>query len=74
LLKKLRVFRKLQMIDDAMADEDLRIPPGNHFERLQGKLSGWHSIRVSKQWRLVFQWDASRGEARNIDLNDHSYR
>ena len=29
-----RLFRKLQMIDDAMTDQDLRVPPGNHFERL----------------------------------------
>ncbi|HEX9570478.1 MAG TPA: type II toxin-antitoxin system RelE/ParE family toxin, partial [Rhodospirillales bacterium] len=26
-----RLFRKLQMIDDATSDQDLRVPPSNHF-------------------------------------------
>jgi proteic killer suppression protein len=69
-----RLFRKLQMIDDAATDRDLRVPPSNHFEKLRGNLDGWHSIRVNKQWRLVFQWDGSRGEASDIYLDDHSYR
>ena len=69
-----RLFRKLQMIDDATTDLDLRVPPSNHFEKLRGKLEGWHSIRVNKQWRLIFQWNSGRGEATNIYLDDHSYR
>ena len=58
-----RLFRKLQMIDDATTDQDLRVPPSNHFEKLRGNLADFHSIRVNKQWRLVFRWDGSRGEA-----------
>jgi proteic killer suppression protein len=69
-----RLFRKLQMIDDAMTDADLRVPPSNHFEKLHGNLDGWHSIRVNKQWRLIFRWDGDRGEAESIYLDDHSYR
>lgn len=61
-----RVFRKLQMIDDATTDQDLRVPPSNHFEKLRGNLSGFHSIRVNRQWRLVFRWDGARGEAHGI--------
>jgi plasmid maintenance system killer protein len=38
------------------------------------KLAGFHSIRVNKQWRLVFRWDSSRGEAEDIYLDDHSYK
>ena len=49
-----RLFRKLQMIDDAMTDQDLRAPPSNHFEKLRGNLAGLHSIRVNRQWRLIF--------------------
>lgn len=69
-----RLFRKLQMIDDAMIDQDLRAPPSNHFEKLRGILEGFHSIRVNKQWRLIFRWDGGRGEASDIYLDDHSYR
>jgi proteic killer suppression protein len=69
-----RLFRKLQMIDDAITDQDLRVPPGNHFEKLRSTLDGLHSIRVNKQWRLVFRWDGGRGEASDVYLDDHSYR
>ena len=68
-----RLFRKLQMIDDATTDQDLRVPPSNHFEKLRGKLAEFHSIRVNKQWRLIFQWDGGRGEATRVYLDDHSY-
>src|SRR6476620_6990822 len=68
-----RVFRKLQMIDDAMNDQDLRVPPSNHFEKLRGHLDGLHSIRINKQWRLVFHWNGGRGEAKDLYLDDHSY-
>ncbi|AZO21128.1 type II toxin-antitoxin system RelE/ParE family toxin [Mesorhizobium sp. M1E.F.Ca.ET.045.02.1.1] len=71
---ELRLFRKLQMIDDATTDLDLRVPPSNHFEKLRGNLEGFHSIRVNKQWRLVFRWDGRRGEASGVYLDDHSYR
>jgi proteic killer suppression protein len=67
-----RLFRKLQMIDDAETDADLRVPPSNHFERLEGGLAGWHSIRVNAQWRLIFRWN--EGKAMNLYLDNHSYR
>ena len=69
-----RLFRKLQTIDDAMTDQDLRAPPSNHFEKLRGNLAGLHSIRVNRQWRLIFAWDSGRGEAGGVYLDDHSYR
>lgn len=69
-----RLFRKLQIIDDATTDADLRAPPGNHFEKLAGSLEGWRSIRVNQRWRLVFRWDSATGKASNIYLDDHSYR
>jgi plasmid maintenance system killer protein len=31
------------------------------------------SIRVNKQWRLIFQWDGGRGEATLVYLDGHSY-
>ncbi len=69
-----RLFRKLQMIDDATTEQDLRVPPSNHFEKLRGHLAGFPSIRVNSQWRLVFRWDSRSGEADGIYLDDHSYR
>lgn len=69
-----RLFRKLQMLDDATTDQDLRVPPSNHFEKLRGELEALHSIRVNSQWRLIFRWDGRRGEASGVYLDDHSYR
>ena len=69
-----RLFRKLQMIDDATIDQDLRVPPSNHFEKLRGALVDFHSIRVNRQCRLIFRWNGSQGEASGVYLDDHSYR
>ena len=69
-----RLFRKLQLVDDATSDQDLRAPPSNHFEKLRGSLEGFHAIRINKQWRLVFRWNGARGEATGLYLDDHSYR
>ena len=69
-----RLFRRLQMIDDATSDQDLRVPPSNRFEKLRGNLTGFHYVRVNNQWRLTFRWDGSRGEAEGVYLDDHSYR
>ena len=68
------LFRRLQMLDDATTDQDLRVPPSNHFEKLAGNLSGWHSVRVNKQWRLIFRWDGSTGKAADVYLDAHQYR
>ena len=69
-----RLFRKLQLLDDAMSDADLRMPPSNHFEKLRGSLAGLHPIRVNEQWRLIFQWNGGKGEAIEVYLDNHSYR
>jgi len=52
--------RKLRMINNSQNLSDLRIPPSNRLERLQG--SDFYSIRINDQWRIVFRW---------IDNNAH---
>lgn len=63
--------RKLSILESASAEKDLRIPPGNHYERLTGNFSGWSSIRVNIQWRLIFRW--VDGYAYNVHLDSHQY-
>jgi proteic killer suppression protein len=48
------------MLNAAQDLPDLRFPPGNWLESLQGDLWGCHSLCVNKQWRIVFRW-TSRG-------------
>jgi proteic killer suppression protein len=69
-----RLFRKLQLLDDATCNLDLRAPPSNHFEKLAGQLRGTYSIRVNDQYRLLFSWNDDRGEADGVYLDDHSYK
>ena len=49
--------RKLRMINNAQNINDLRIPPANHLEKLSGNLKDFHSIRINKQWRIIFKWE-----------------
>ncbi len=67
-----RLFRKLQLLDDATCDADLRSPPSNHFEKLSGKLKDKSSIRVNKRWRIVFTWNDEHGEAEGVYLDNHT--
>ena len=62
------------MIDDVASDEDLRVPPSNHFEKLRRNLTGFRSIRLDDQWRLIVRWHGGRGDAEGIYLDDHSYK
>ena len=64
--------RKLDIVHAAKGEKDLRVPPGNQFEHLKGKLKGWCSIRVNKQYRLIFQWDS--GVAYEVFLDPHKYK
>lgn len=61
--------RKLRMIEAAKIVEDLRIPPGNHLEKLVGDLDGLYSIRINDQWRIVFKFE--NGGAENVRITDY---
>jgi proteic killer suppression protein len=49
-------LRKLIQLNQARQLRDLAVPPGNRLEGLQGKRKGEYSIRINRQWRLVFRW------------------
>ncbi|MHC1781293.1 MAG: type II toxin-antitoxin system RelE/ParE family toxin [Anaerolineaceae bacterium] len=48
--------RKLYYLESAKKLSDLQTPPGNHLEKLTGKRTGQHSIRVNDQFRICFKW------------------
>jgi toxin HigB-1 len=60
------VTRKLDMLHYAQKLDDLRSPPGNRLEALRGDLTGFHSIRVNDQWRIVFRWTGGGAESVNV--------
>lgn len=51
-------LRKLIMIDNAGCLEDLRVPPADHLEVLQGDRAGQYSIRINDQYRICSKVDA----------------
>lgn len=57
------------MLDAAETLDDLRVPPGNRLERLQGGRGGQHSIRVNDQWRVCFRW--RDGEPHEVEVVDY---
>ena len=60
---------KLDLLDAAKTLVDLRVPPGNRLERLKGDLSGYHSIRINDQWRIIFRWED--GDAYEVKIVDY---
>jgi toxin HigB-1 len=62
-------LRKLRMLNNAHAINDLRSPPGNHLEKLSGRREGQYSIRVNDQWRVCFVWQA--GEVYDVEIVDY---
>ena len=61
--------RKLKILDSATILGDLTLLPGNHLEKLAGDRKGQHSIRVTRQWRICFKWDA--GGANDVEIVDY---
>jgi len=59
--------RKLRMINNAQTINDLRIPPANRLEKLKGNRALFHSIRINKQWRIVFKWINNNAEQVKIE-------
>ena len=47
-------LRKLIMIDNAGCLEDLRVPPANRLEKLDGDRKGQCSIRINDQYKICF--------------------
>jgi toxin HigB-1 len=62
-------LRKLTMLDAAESLRDLRVPPGNRLEKLAGRRTGQHSIRVNDQWRVCFGW--RDGDAFEVEITDY---
>ena len=61
--------RKLRMLNNSQNIRDLQIPPSNRLEKLIGKLKDYHSIRINKQWRIIFIWE--QGNAKDVTITDY---
>jgi proteic killer suppression protein len=61
--------RKLDLIHRAGNLEDLKVPPGNRLHALRDNLSGFHSISINDQWRIIFLWN--EGDAHEVKITDY---
>lgn len=61
--------RKLDQLNQAADLGDLRIPPGNRLESLDGDREGQHSIRINDQYRVCFRWTESGPE--DVEVTDY---
>lgn len=62
-------MRKLIMLSAAVNLKDLRIPPNNKLEALQGNRHGQHSIRINDQYRICFKWRCH--DAEDVEIVDY---
>lgn len=61
--------RKLRQLQISSSLEDLRVPPGNHLEKLKGDRDGCYSIRINGQFRICFYWTESG--AKDVEIVDY---
>ncbi|MFV8356544.1 type II toxin-antitoxin system RelE/ParE family toxin [Flavobacterium sp. XS1P32] len=61
--------RKLRMLNNSQDLNDLRIPPSNRLEKLNGTLKDFYSIRINNQWRIIFIW--KDGNATAVEIIDY---
>ena len=64
-----RALVRLDVLNTAQNLMDLSSPPGNRLEALSGDWTGFHSIRINRQWRIVFRWE--NGNAYDFQLIDY---
>lgn len=63
-------LRKLIMIDRAGCLEDLKAPPANHLESLQGNREGQYSIRINDQYRICFSVEG-KNSFHSVEIVDY---
>ena len=61
--------RKLRMINNSLDINDLQAPPSNRLEKLKCDLKNYYSIRINKQWRIIFKWKS--GNSFEINITDY---
>lgn len=66
-----QLLRRLQALKAAQSLWDLREVPSNRLESLTGNLKGYWSIRVNRQYRLIFRWDCKEKEAYDVYFDDY---
>lgn len=62
---------KLALLDAITRIEDFWAFPSLHAEKLKGTRKGQWSIRINKQWRICFLWNAEKSTANGVEIVDY---
>ena len=62
---------KFDMLNRAYRLDDLKIPPNNRLEKLQGDFLGKYSIRINDQYRIVFSWNEASHSVLEVEIIDY---
>jgi len=62
-------LRKLDYLNTTYVLDDLRVPPANRLEALERELKAKYSIRINKQYRIVFGFENSN--AYDVMITDY---
>jgi len=63
------VRRKLTQLNRVLGLDELKIPPGNHLQRLRRNRAGQYSIRVNDQYRICFRWEGDYAD--DVEVTDY---
>jgi len=62
-------LRKLDYLNSAFELNDLKVPPANRLEKLLGDLKEFYSIRINKQYRIIFKFE--NNNAYEVKITDY---
>jgi proteic killer suppression protein len=63
-----KIARILARLDVATRPQELNVP-GFRLHPLKGDLTGYWSVTVSANWRIIFRFE--KGDATDVDLVDY---
>ncbi len=66
---RISAWKKLALLNAAVALDNLAVPPGNRLEALTKDRKGQHSIRVNDQYRVCFIWRDNN--AHSVEIIDY---
>ena len=64
-----RARELLDQLEAATRIGDMRLPPSNRLEKLSGDKAERWSVRINKQYRICFEFEA--GRAGEVEITDY---
>lgn len=64
-----RIQTKLDLLNASTVLADLKVPPSNRLEKLRSEWTGFYSLRVNDQYRVVFRF--TNGAAFDVRCIDY---